>query len=866
MPAGTPREPVYSSVSGVAALGAAFAGDPPGARVPSLSHVPKLSRRAAAWLGWSVLGLVLVIAAVLGGLYLYLRTSLPKLDGALMVAGLDGPVTIQRDANGIPHIFATDAHDAFFAIGFVHGQDRRFQMDVLRRYGAGELAAIAGKDLVQRDRLMRTLGLAQAAKEQYQHLDQRTRRLLQAYADGVNAAVATHRGARVPYFYFAPKPPPWTPVDSLLVRNVMALYLSQNYRGELLHARLAERLSPARLHQLYPGYPQSGLVTLASLVPLYRKLPLERLARLMPPESAWRYASNSWVVDGAHTATGKPMLENDPHLTLTAPSVWYLLRANFPGYALEGGTIPGAPFLIVGDNGHVGWGMTEAGADVEDLFIEKTDPKDPGRYLTPTGSAPFMTRSEVIHVHGGHDVRITIRSTRHGPVISDVLGAGKGIVKPGYVLALDATWLEPDDKTLQALCEMGFARNWQQFRDALEDFAAPQMNITFASTDGTIAFMAPGRIPVRKSGHGWVPHPGWTGQYDWTGFIPFDSLPQGVDPPKGRFVSANNKDVSDIYPYFLTDNWAPPYRADRIEQLLDATPEQTLDSMARIAGDTYSGAAHDLLPLMLRVKPETARDAWAVRQLRDWNDMMSSRGAAPLLFMAWLRQLNRALFAKPLGPAFGAYWTSNPLAVKGILTSGHTWCVPSSGVKGDCGRVLAESLHEAVRQIERRLGGEPRNWRWGALHQARFENPVLSRVPLIGEFGTPTVPAGGADNSIDAGITRFSDRRHPFRDIGGPSLRFILDFADLSRSRFMVAPGVSGNPLSSRYSSLVRPWRAVQWIGLSSSRPAHTLHLLPRPHLIVVPSRAVPRGRWPGRPMLQKTSLSRAAHRPLPGT
>lgn len=839
--------------------------------MPSPSHFPKAPRRALAWLGWGLLGLVLVLSVLLGGLYLYLRTSRPKTDGTLMVRGLDAPVTLERNAEGIPHIIAADAHDAFFAIGFLQGQDRRFQMDVLRRYGAGELAQIGGAAFIERDRIMRTLGLARAAQQQYEHLDARTRYLLQAYSDGVNAAVATHRGARLPYFYFMPKPPPWTPVDSLIVRNVMALYLSQNYRNELLHARLAERLSPAKLHQLYPGYPRSGLVTLAASRPLFRRLALGRLARLLPAESAWRFASNSWVVGGKHTASGKPLLENDPHLTLTAPSTWYLLRADFPGYSLQGGTIPGAPFLIVGDNGHVGWGMTEAGADVEDLFIERIDPKNPNRYLTPTGSAPFITRTEVIHVRGGRDVKIRVRSTRHGPVISDVLTPASGKVLPGaggpkppmlpalpqgYVLALDATWLAPDDRTLQALGEMDFARNWHEFREALKDYAAPQMNITFASTGGTVAFMAPGRIPVRKSGHGWVPHPGWTGRFDWTGFIPFDSLPQAVDPPQDRFVSANNKDVPDSYPYFLTDNWAPPYRADRIARLLDAAPRQTRDSMARIAADTYSGAAHDLLPLMLRVRPESARDRWALRRLRRWNDRMSRNGIAPLLFMAWLRELNRALFAKPLGRSFAAYWAPNPLTIRRILARDQGWCVPRSGPKGDCGRVLAESLRAAVRGIRHRLGGDPRNWRWGALHRARFWNPVLAQVPLVGELFSPTVPAGGADNTVDAGLTQFASRRDPFLDIGGPSLRMILDFADLSRSRFMIAPGESGNPFSSFYSNLVRPWRAVRWVSLRTTHPAHTLLLMPRPGPLAVPSPAAPQPRQLGDPMLQRTSLA----------
>ncbi len=796
--------------------------------------------RAAA-----VLGILLAIVLLgLGGLYLWLRTSLPKVDGKLDVAGLHGPVTITRDGHGIPRVAASDAHDAIFALGFLHGQDRIFQMDMLRRYGAGKLAEIGGKGQLDSDRFMRTLGLARAAEQQLEHLSRPVREVLQAYADGVNAAIANSSDAQRPYYYVIPGPRQWQPADTLIVRNVMALFLSQNYRNELLHGQLAERLTPAQLRELYPDHPPDSVDYAADRQAMAR-LPMEQLAAALPAASAWPYASNNWVIDGKHSDTGKPLLENDPHLTLLAPSIWYLARLEFPGYDLTGGTIPGAPFVIVGHNGHIGWGFTETGGDVEDLFIEKPDPHDPQAYLTPSGSEPFQVRQETIHVRGGADVPITIRSTRHGPVISDVLaqksgnsalpGAGSkktsspAVPSGDYVMALQATFLAPDDITAEALWKMDLARDCNEFRDALREYQAPQMNIVFAGVDGTIGFMAPGRIPIRRNGFGWVPHPGWTGDYDWIGYIPFDQLPQKMNPPEGHIVTANNKIVPDDYPYFITSNWALPYREERIKSLLKARPVQSVASTSAIAGDVLSLEAGQLLPELLKVQPDDAGTRWAVEQLNGWSRDMQVGDVGPLLYLAWLRELERILFAKQLGATFAGYWSPHPQVVLDILRNQPGWCSPEStgSQAGDCDAVLLQALHRALNDLQQALGNDRSRWKFGKLHAALFSSPVLSKIPLLGTVLRLSIPAPGANSTINAGIMDFSSEQHPFLAIGGPSLRFVLDFSKLSRSRFMFAPGVSENPLSPHYGDLMRPWRDVKWLDFSRLPASHTLTLMP---------------------------------------
>src|SRR4051812_29386611 len=552
---------------------------------------------------YSVLALLLV---AVGAAYLYLRSSLPQVEGSIIVQGIGAPVTIARDVDGVPLITARDDADAAFGLGFAHAQDRLFQMETMRRYGAGRLAEIFGTQVVGIDTQMRILGLYRLAEAAFSHLSAPVQRGLEAYAAGVNAYLATRRGALPPEFQllrFAPEK--WRPADSLVWGKVMDLELTGNYRGELLRARLARNLSPEQLAFLYPQYPKDAPTTLAELRAIYRDLPLDPLYAGLAPAIGPTYASNNWVVDGAHSVSGKPLLANDPHLGFSTPGVWYLARLRTREREIAGATAPGAPLVVIGHNDRIAWGFTTTASAVADLFIEKLDPSDPGRYLTPEGSEPFATRQETITVHDAAPVTLTIRSTRHGPVLSDMLPAGT--VETGYVLALAATFFAEDDRSAEALWLAGRAGNWQEFREAFTNFVAPQQNIVFADTGGEIGFIAPGRIPLRRNGSGWLPMPGWTGEYDWTGFIPFGELPQERNPASGHFVSANNKIVPDTYPYFLSRDWDLPNRAERITELLAATPLQSQAASAAIQADTLSIAARRLVPLMSHITPQNDR-------------------------------------------------------------------------------------------------------------------------------------------------------------------------------------------------------------------------------------------------------------------
>src|SRR6266852_3362169 len=370
-----------------------------------------------------VLVVILVPVVLAGGAYLWLRNSLPQTSGTLVLVGPSAEIRITRDAAGVPHIAAANDRDASFALGFVHAQDRLFQMDMMRRLGAGRLAEVLGEGAVGTDRTMRTLGLFRAAERQLTALSPPLRTALDAYAAGVNAYLA--QGATLPpeYALLRTVPEQWQPADSLVWGKYMALLLSGNYRRELAHARIATHVTAEQLAQLYPEYPAEAPVTLGALTALYRNLPLDRILASLPEAVGPTFASNNWVVDGKHSVSGKPLLANDPHLGFATPDIWYLVRIDTPVLHLAGATSPGAPFVVIGHNQRVGWGFTTTESDVEDLFIERPDPADPSRYLAPGGSLPFETRQEVIKVRRGTPVDLTVRATRHGPVISDLGGA-----------------------------------------------------------------------------------------------------------------------------------------------------------------------------------------------------------------------------------------------------------------------------------------------------------------------------------------------------------------------------------------------------------------------------------------------------------
>ncbi len=769
-------------------------------------------------------GILLLLFILAGGGYLYLRSSLPQVGGRIAVPGLKAAVTIARDADGIPLITAGDDEDAAFGLGFAHAQDRLFQMEMMRRYGTGRLSEIFGEPTLDTDRQMRVLGVYRLAEAEVPLVSAPVRRGLEAYAAGVNAFLATRSGALPPEFLLLRlSPEPWRPADTLVWGKLMDLLLAGNYRAELTRARLARTLSAEELAFLYPAYPPDAPTTLAALAEIYRRLPLDRLYAALPPAVGPIHASNNWVVDGAHSTSGKPLVANDPHLAFGAPGFWYLARLKTPEREIAGGTVAGTPLVAIGHNDRIAWGMTTTGSDVEDLFIEKIDPADPGRYLTPGGSEAFAAREETIAVRGAASVVLRVRATRHGPVLSDVLPSDP--VEAGYVLALAAPFLAGDDRTAEALWSINRAADWNEFRAALQWWAGPQQNIVYGDRDGTIGFIAPARVPIRKQGDAWLPVPGWSGDYDWQGFVPFAELPQASNPAAGHFISANNKIVPASYPYFLSRDWDLPNRAERIGEMLAATPLQSPAASAAIQADTLSQAARRLVPLITRIAPADAPAREAVAALRDWDFRMDRDKVAPLVFTAWLRAFARDVFAGHLGGDAAAYWDLKPQMIETVLTAHPEWCGARDARTESCDKLLSHSLDTALAELRRDYGAEMTEWRWGRAHQAFFASPVFGRVALLRDWVDRAVPAAGGFDTVNRGSTTIHDEAHPYRQQFGAGLRIITDLAAPSESRMIAVPGQSGNPLSPHFADLLARWRDFDYLIPGRAAAVATLTL-----------------------------------------
>jgi penicillin amidase len=542
-------------------------------------------------------------------------------------------------------------------------------------------------------------------------------------------------------------------------------------------------------------------------------------------------ASNNWVVAGSRTASGKPILANDPHLALAAPSTWYLARIVTPERTLIGATAPGLPQLVLGTNGHVAWGFTTTLGDVEDIYDEKLSGSDPTRYETPTGTAPFETRTETIKVRGQPDAHLIVRSTRHGPVINDagVAPPPPGNVMrlvphvPGHVLSMSWVGTLPDDHTPEALLRMSRAGNASEFRAALRDFAAPQQNVVYADVAGTIGFVAAGRVPVRRNlyDHSQLPVPGWTDDTDWTGMVPFDSLPQQLNPASGWIATANN-DVSAYGKGFLGADFDPGFRYRRISEVLSQAKSMTLDDTLALQQDILSTDLRDAIREWL---PQLDAHADIAAGLQAWDGLMRRDQAAPLIAITWVDHVSRRLLAERMGETYDNWWFWQTDALRRIVADGR-WCRADGTPGGSaCRQVLTDALDDALADLTERYGTDWRKWKWGDAHRVAFEHPIWSNVPIVDRLVDADLPADGDNATVNNGTPlppeRPSKKRLAatgsklpaaavFPDVHGPSMRFAIDMADPLNPVFALAGGQSGNPLSPHYDDLLRPWRDGQ--------------------------------------------------------
>jgi penicillin amidase len=776
-------------------------------------------------------GTIALLALLGAGAYFFLLQSLPRTEGEVRLAGLAAPVEVVRDHYGIPHIHAQSMADASFALGFVHAQDRLWQMEMNRRIAAGRLSEIVGPGGLETDRFLRTLGVRRASEANLKVLDAETRALLAAYAAGVNAFIDSEPVLPIEFWLTGARPEPWSPADSVAWIKMMAWDLGGNWRNEILRMQLAKSLPLARIQEFVSSYPGEPAPEITDLKTLYGSMErgavqlaedLGRLAASAPGGSPG-LGSNNWVVSGERSESGKPLLANDPHLGLTAPPVWYFAHISVPGLNVIGATLPGVPAVVLGRNDHIAWGFTNTGPDVQDLYVEKLDAS--GGYVAPEGVRQFQVVEETIRVKGAEPERLRVRISRHGPVISDVSRVAQDSSPRGHVIAFAWTALAEDDLTLQSSLKIARARDWAGFLQAARDFHSPQQNMVYADRDGNIGFIAAGRVPVRKPENdlkGLAPAPGWLEKYDWAGYIPFEELPQAYNPRDGVLVTANHRITPPGYTRFIGAEWQPPYRAERIRSLLEAAPKHSVESFARIQADVVSLAVRELLPKLLATRPRSEEAKRALELLSRWDGAMTIDRAEPLIAWGWWRELARGLYADELGAAFHANWLARATFTAKVLSGeAATWCddvrTPATET---CEELLAVSLEAALADLRRRHGPEMAAWRWGAAHGARHEHRPFGRQPLLARLFDIDVPSPGDAFTVNVGRHNLNDEARPFANRHAASLRALYDLSDLEKSLYIHSGGQSGNRLSPHYAAFSAAWAKNEYIRMRTDRKA----------------------------------------------
>lgn len=783
------------------------------------------------WIGGIFAGLFLLAAVVTVAGFLYLRTGLPQTEGTLRAAGLEAPVEIVRDGFGIPHVWAANERDLWFTLGFLHAQDRLVQLEFTRLIGQGRLAEAIGPRALSLDRFNRVLGLPQEARRAYAIADADTRAQADAYAAGANASLAARGGAwPVEFLWLGHRPERWEGWHTLLWGQMMGLTLNAGWRDALLRARLGERLTPELFEALWPR--DDGANAAVAFDPADRRTADLAAALLdtLPAPLGPSTASNEWVVAGSRTASGKPILANDPHLNLGAPGVWYLVRLEAPGVVYAGATAPGAPALVLGRNAHVAWGFTTTNADAADLFVERVDPADPARYLIPGGSRAFETRQEVIQIEGQRPETLVVRRTRHGAVISDIDPAARAAAGDGHAMSLALPFMFAPDRTAQALMRLNRARDAKEAVAATRDWLGPVQNMVYADTAGTIGLRTVGAVPMRANAASPVPYRGWLREVGWTGFVPFEDMPASEDPPAGFASNANDRVVGAGWPHHLSFAFDPPYRQRRIVEMLGTREGQDTAFHEAMLADAHSVFAREAIAAAASFAPAEPRARAELERLRAWDGRMDRARGEPLVFAVWMRELTRRTLDVAVGDFAETMTRERPRLVLDVLAGRSPWCGGTG--EGACARAAETALVAAIDWIAARHGRDPAGWRWGAEHRAPFENAVFARIPVLGALLGVDVPTHGDYYTVNRGGGRLSDPLRPFAHTHGAGYRAVYDLADLDASLFVVAPGQSGDPLSAHWRDLAGHWADGRHVRLARSRvelgeDSRRLRLLP---------------------------------------
>ncbi|RMD91565.1 MAG: penicillin acylase family protein [Alphaproteobacteria bacterium] len=797
---------------------------------------------------WLVRLFLVLAGLALGALllaYWLAARSLVDYDADYAVEGIDGPVEIVRDHAGVPHVFGQSDADVFFGLGFAHAQDRLWQMTMMRRTVQGRLSELFGARTLKVDELMRRLDLYRLAQAAVAHQDADTRAALEAYAAGVNAWLAeVNKGAKgrgaPEFFLFSNAIAPWQPADSIAIVKLMGVQLSGQMAEEVLRARVSLALPPERVADILPDIPGPGVAALPPYAALFPTLDV-RTALATPPDTAadpfmpvaprgLAGASNAWAAAPSRSASGGTLLANDPHLGFSAPSIWYLARLELSSGGVIGATIPGVPGVLLGRSDRLGWGLTSAYLDDQDVFIEELDPDNPERVRTPKGFAEMRKRNSIIRLADGSARSITLRWTENGPVIPGAFFDLGAITPPGHVAALSWTLLTEEDTSMTALIRLMRAGSVRQGLAAAALFVGPAQNLMLADGN-SIAMKLIGAMPARDPAHqtkGRMPSPGWVAQNRWQGTLPYARNPEFVNPPGGILANTNNKTVDRPFPEHVSYVWGDTQRIQRLMRLMQEREVHTRESFIEAQLDTVSPTARALLPLVAKElwftgeaapegTPERLRQR-ALLMLADWNGEMNEHLPEPLIYAAWMRALQERLIRDDLGPLSAAFEHLEPLFIERVfrdVDGASAWCdIRQSTARESCTDIARMALDDALLWISERWGTDLESLRWGDAHQATHDHQVLGSVPFLRWFVNIHQSTSGGDNTLMRGRT-IGSGENPFLNVHGAGYRGVYDFADPDASVFIISTGQSGHPLSRHYDDLGELWRRGEYIPMS---------------------------------------------------
>ncbi len=757
------------------------------------------------------------------------RRALPRESGQVEVPGLRGKVEVRRDRWGAPRIEAGDRWDMHFAQGFVHAQDRLWQLDFYRRVVSGRLSEFAGEDTLPADRLLRTLGIRRAAEREEAELAPELRALLRHFCAGVNAGAAAAKTPPLEMRLLGLEWEPWSPVDILSLGKLLAFGLSTNWERELLRADMVRELGAELTARLDPAYPRDNPIVDQTPwngegLPLVEQIDSVRRALGLATEAS---GSNNWAVSGARSVTGMPLIAGDPHLPPSMPGIWHEIELRCGGRFVRGASLPGMPGVYMGQANDVCWTITNVMADVQDLFIERVEGD---RYRFEDEWRPVQTRREEIVVKGrAQPVPLEIRETHHGPIVNEALGADGA--EP---LAL--AWQTLREPTaFHGMFDLLDVTSGPDLVERLGGHTSPASNMVWADRHGSIGYKLIGRLPIRRGEVADLPKPGWTGEFEWEGTVPYGELPEVVDPESGFLVTANNRIVGDDYPHHITSEWLDGFRAKRIEELLLGKDKHDLDGFAEMQTDVLSLPGLEAARRLSRLRPPGQRERAAIERLRAWDGRLDPDTVAGTIYQAFLLRLAREVARAAIGDRdLCERWLDRadngftPHVTSPWRWHSHLMALWEEADEELVGRpwdeLVVEALAGALDDLSDRFGPDPDGWRWGDVHEMEFPHALGNANPLLHRLLNRKVRAGGAQETV---CQIAYDPNDPYRAVWAPSWRMVADPTDPDRSRWQMFTGESGHPASPHYADLQERWLAGETQPMCGEGPWRVLEMTP---------------------------------------